>query len=148
MYIPDWSIVKRVKAIDPALEISWMPSRERGCLYRHDRGRQRVLLHVVQNGDGSYRPLDGRLLSEIRAADTRRRRLRDYMQSIEDHNARLVERRRREFANDVEAISSEVYPQVRKEAEATSGAMNIRKEDVRAELKRTLRPVTQDVLGL
>ena len=153
MYIPDWSIVRRVQQIDPRLTIRWMPHKERWGIYRRTLSESRtyhqdILVRVVKNEDGSYRPLDSRVLDDLRRADMHHRSWARHVAQMEAEQTRSEERRLADLQDDAEAISGEIYPQVRREAEEQVGAVNVPREDVHAELRKNLRPETQEVLGI
>ena len=60
-YRPDPSIVRRLKECDPDLDVRWHDGRGRWivtCM-----GKDAI---TVQEPDGSYRPLDGRIVTRMR----------------------------------------------------------------------------------
>src|SRR5690348_10763831 len=67
---PEW-FRKQLKAIDQDLEVCWSPVHERWLVW-HRNGRVThhlcpgwLLLFVHHGADGSYRPLDERLLARV-----------------------------------------------------------------------------------
>jgi|TARA_B100001250_G_scaffold34353_1_gene27790 anion-transporting ArsA/GET3 family ATPase len=142
MYIPDWSIVKRIQDYDKGLSVKWIDRKERWGIYKkipsenglYDKD---VLVMVVRNSDDSYRPLDDRALERLRAADQHRlsriNQLHE-MREIEEHNEKLTEKRHKETQSEIEDITKDIAPTVRKEMEADVGTRNIPKEDIREDL--------------
>ena len=70
---------ERIKQFDPALDIEWDNKIDRWKLYRFSKKgktfekrdkKGRVYILTLQNKDGSYRPLDGRLYHYLRKIDT------------------------------------------------------------------------------
>lgn len=67
--IPEPSFTKALKSIASGLEVIWNSSIERWIVwYRGSDGRY-WRIHEVKNPDGSYRPLDERLLTMLRRCD-------------------------------------------------------------------------------
>ena len=66
---PDRDFVKKLKVISSQLEVEWSASIERWVIwyYGADGGWYRI--HEVKNPDGSFRPLDDRVLTMLRRCD-------------------------------------------------------------------------------
>jgi hypothetical protein len=142
MYIPDHTIVRRLRSYDDKLSVRWIPRRERWGIYRsvpsHNNLYDRqVLVKIVANDDKSYRPLDERIITHMMAHDMQRlsqASFNAYYDEIEKSEQRARERERRAFLDDTEQITKEIAPQAIKEMEEDSlmGTRNIPKEDARA----------------
>lgn len=64
-------ICKRIQEIDPALRLVWNQTKERFEVWRkHPLGDQ--FIFRVENPDGSFRPLDGRVIERLHLIDTHR----------------------------------------------------------------------------
>jgi len=61
MYNPDSSIVKQLQEADPDLDLRWDQDRSRWIVTC--QGKDTV---TVQEPNGSYRPLDGRIVAHMR----------------------------------------------------------------------------------
>lgn len=63
---PDRGFVKQLKRLDPDLDVVWNRFKERWIII--ERGKETGRWHIVmrvQNEDGSYRPLDNRILKDL-----------------------------------------------------------------------------------
>ena len=135
MYIPDWSIVKRVKEYDKNLFVKWLSYWERWGVMRYEESENNLyevekLVFMVENPDGSYRALDDRVLEHLKEIDLQRLNednLKDRLRDLEEHNEENTK-------NDIEDITKDIAPIVRREMQEDFGTRNIPKEDVREQL--------------
>ena len=142
MYIPDWSIVKRVKEYDKNLFVKWLDYWERWGVMRYEESENNLyevekLVFMVENPDGSYRALDGRVLEHLKEIDLQRLNednLKDRLRDLEEHNEENINKKEKEAKNDIEDITKEIAPVVRREMQEDFGTRNIPKEDVREQL--------------
>ena len=142
MYIPDWSIVKRVKEYDKNLFVKWLSYWERWGVMRYEESENNLyevekLVFMVENPDGSYRALDDRVLEHLKEIDLQRLNednLKDRLRDLEDHNEENTKKKEKEAKNDIEDITKDIAPIVRREMEEDFGTRNIPKEDVRKQL--------------
>jgi hypothetical protein len=142
MYIPDWSIVKRVKEYDKNLFVKWLNYWERWGVMRYEESENNLyevekLVFMVENPDGSYRALDGRVLEHLKEIDLQRLNednLKDRLRDLEEHNEENINKKEKEAKNDIEDITKEIAPVVRREMQEDFGTRNIPKEDVREQL--------------
>ena len=142
MYIPDWSIVKRVKEYDKNLFVKWLDYWERWGVMRYEESENNLyevekLVFIVENPDGSYRALDDRVLEHLKEIDLQRLNednLKDRLRDLEEHNEENINKKEKEAKNDIEDITKEIAPVVRREMQEDFGTRNIPKEDVREQL--------------
>jgi hypothetical protein len=142
MYIPDWSIVKRVKEYDKNLFVKWLSYWERWGVMRYEKSENNLyevekLVFMVENPDGSYRALDGRVLEHLKEIDLQRLNednLKDKLRDLEEHNEENIKKKEKEAKNDIEDITKDIAPIVRREMQEDFGTRNIPKEDVREQL--------------
>lgn len=142
MYIPDWSIVKRVKEYDKNLFVKWLDYWERWAVMRYEESENNLyevekLVFMVENSDGSYRALDGRVLEHLKEIDLQRLNednLKDRLRDLEEHNEENINKKEKEAKNDIEDITKDIAPVVRREMQEDFGTRNIPKEDVREQL--------------
>jgi hypothetical protein len=92
---PDRSIVRRLKEHDKHLDVVWSLRRQRWVvtvrnLRRHEK---REIVMVVQNDDRSYRPLDERVIVNIKLADAFRYDDIHHFKKIMDEGERAVDKR-------------------------------------------------------
>ena len=143
MYIPDRTIERRLKAYDNKLSVKWIPRKERWGIYRdvpsenglYDR---QVLVKLVRNADDSYRPLDVRVIKELREADNHRLSRMNYlhkMRELEEANEKRTAQIERDSLNEIEDISKDIAPTASREMADDVGSRNIPKEDVVADLE-------------
>lgn len=153
MYIPDRVFENRLKDYDRKLSVRWMPRKERWGIYRSVPSPNRlyerdVLIMLVQNKDESYRPLDSRTLLHLKRVDNHIRSHREIMREIDEHNEKKAEAQERAVSNDIEAITREIAPQVKKEMEADSGSRNLPQEDYDSILKKRMgKEKYEEILG-
>ena len=142
MYIPDWSIVKRVKEYDKNLFVKWLNYWERWGVMRYEESENNLyevekLIFMVENSDGSYRGLDDRVLEHLKEIDLQRLNednLKDRLRDLEEHNEENEKKKEKEAKNDIEDITKEIAPVVMREMQEDFGTRNIPKEDVREQL--------------
>lgn len=142
MYIPDWSIVKRVKEYDKNLFVKWLSYWERWGVMRYEESENNLyevekLVFMVENPDGSYRALDDRVLEHLKEIDLQRLNednLKDRLRDLEEHNEENTKKKEKEAKNDIEDITKDIAPIVRREMQEDFGTRNIPKEDVREQL--------------
>ncbi len=86
--IPNKSIVKKLKDYDSALFAEWDVDRSRWAIKRKDN--QGTVHHIffVQNKDGTFRPLDERIMHELYECDLWRhfKDGSDYYKFFHEHN--------------------------------------------------------------
>ena len=141
MYIPDRVFEKRLKDYDRKLSVRWVPRRERWGIYRAVPSANRlyernVLIMLVQNKDNSYRPLDGRTLFHLRSIDNHIRSEREILREIEEHNDKREQAELKSEKEDIEAITRDIAPTVKKEMESETGSRNLPAEDYHAMMER------------
>ena len=142
MYIPDWSIVKRVKEYDKNLFVKWLNYWERWGVMRYEESENNLyevekLVFIVENPDRSYRALDNRVLEHLKEIDLQRLsedNLKDRLRNLEEHNEENEKKKEKEAKNDIEDITKDIAPMVRREMQEDFGTRNIPKEDVREQL--------------
>lgn len=66
---PDKSILKKIKNYDVDLFVEWDVGRERWALKRKDLNGTIHHIFFVQNDDGSFRPLDERVMHHLYECD-------------------------------------------------------------------------------
>lgn len=71
-YSPDWAILARVRAVDPLLDIVWDGLQ---CVWKVWRKSPRgeVVVYTICESDSTYRPLDDRVVTDLRMADAHAR---------------------------------------------------------------------------
>lgn len=89
LYTPDWKIEKALKAHDRCLRILWNPNRQRWQVWRFVDSGQAYHIKTVNNDDGSFRPLDERLVAHIKAMDTWHRSVGDIVNEIDQFNSEV-----------------------------------------------------------
>lgn len=113
-YTPDSGFMAKLRAIDPLLDAHWDSKRQRWIITRQARrpGGYTVdaVITVVENPDGSYRPLDDRTIRGVKWADgwNRRRGARDIVDDIEAREQQEEEERDRAFSTEIEGITRDV----------------------------------------
>jgi len=92
---PDPAIRARLKEHDKDLDVVWSLRRNRWVVTGKNRlaHTRRVMIMVVQNSDRSYRPLDERVIVNIKLADAFRYDDIHYFKKILDDNERAVDQR-------------------------------------------------------
>ena len=98
MYRPEPSIVKQLQEADPDLDVRW--NSDRGRWIVTCQGRDTV---TVQEPDGGYRPLDGRIVTHMREQAWLYRRHFGALHMIDSEIHRRnfeLERRRKMARND------------------------------------------------
>lgn len=132
MYTPDRVFIKRLCAYDDRLSVQWMSRRQRWGIYRRIQ-RGVALVHVVQNANLSYRPLDERTLRHLRMNDLQRMSQitrNKHITEMEEASVRTQEAKSKAYKDDVVAISEEIAPAVMREAEEGDvGSRNTPQED-------------------
>jgi hypothetical protein len=86
---------------------------------------------TVQDPDGTYRPLDGRTMDELAAADTWRHGMRR-IREIEAANQKREESIDQDFTNHIADVAREHRKQILKEIDQHIGAINVPMEDLMA----------------
>ena len=125
MYTAARVFTQRLCSYDAQLSVRWIPSKERWGIYRTVRPKgainyRSVLVHVVQNADLSYRPLDERTLRHLRINDMHRMSTLSRNKHITMMEEASLEHQRalsKSYKEEVRAISEEIAPQVAAEAE-------------------------------
>jgi len=88
---PDKRMVDKIKAYDKNLMVEWDVDRELFALKR--RGEDGSIHHIffVQNDDGSFRPLDERVLEELYECDIWKhfKDAKDYHKFIQERNKQV-----------------------------------------------------------
>ena len=125
MYSPDRGFVKKLKALDQRLSVRWDVHRERWTIYEKIKQKlycgefDGVPLYtikdvdmcalLVQNEDGSYRPLDDRTMCWLRYNDKQRSAdiLREKIEKFNKQEAQ-IEKRAEDKINDVAAEMADV----------------------------------------
>jgi len=103
VYKPSKRIVAQLKAYDPGLDVVWDAMRERWAVTW--RG---AVVHHVRNEDGSYRPLDERVVTHVALIDAcRYSSAQAFMREITEHNHRLEERAQAKFSDHVQQVAKE-----------------------------------------
>jgi len=95
------------------------------CAYQRE-----VVIHTVQNEDGSFRPLDQRTLALLQMADTWQRGVNATLDNIERENEKMVAEEERDFERDCRDMVRERLPYLRREVDNVCGALNIPREDL------------------
>ena len=142
MYIADRIFVQRLRSYDAQLSVRRMPSKERWGIYRTVRPKgavnnRSVLVHIVQNHDLSYRPLDERTLRHLKINDMHRMSVlsrNKHIQMMEEASLEHQKSLAKSYKDDVQAISEEIAPQVAAEAEDV-GSRNTPQEDAWAAMQ-------------
>ena len=128
---PDRFILRQLQKYDPQLTVRWNNRLECFQVLRAvDRfaySRTYVIFNVI-NDDGSYRPLDQRVLDEIRASDTWVRG-QERMKEIEAQNQARADELERDAQREINAVTHDNLKMFRKEAEKLP-ATNLPKEDM------------------
>ena len=139
MYIPDRVFVKRLQGYDDKLSVKWMSRRQRWGIYRTVQ-RGDVLVHVVQNADHSFRPLDERTIRHLKINDMQRMSqlaLNKHIHDLEEASLKAQEAKARAYKDEVTAISEDIAPSVMREAEEGAvGSRNTPQEDGWAALEQ------------
>ena len=144
MYIPDRVYQKRLKDYDPMLEARWIHKDPRGrlvdrwAIFRKTPSDNRLyyrwwLVMYVRNNDGSYRPLDSRTLTAIRAADTRNRAVDDILDEGIKNQERTEELANDSWRNEIKDISKDVQKDIASTVDEDFpelGSENRPKEDI------------------
>lgn len=66
MPLVDRSLEKELQLINPELYFKWMPRVEKWAVMRKDSSSHDTTMDWVEEPDGSYRPLDNRIIESIR----------------------------------------------------------------------------------
>ncbi len=105
---PDPMFVRKLKEIDNAFYPRWCWLRERWEIWYHKDLRPNVLALVVQNDDGSYRPLDQRTIERMKVGDSHRfNRKRDMIYEIEAKETKAREIKEKDQRAEIHAITTE-----------------------------------------
>lgn len=122
--LPPQNIVRKIKEYDPEIEIWYNRIWGKWMLFRNG-----YPIMTVKEPDGSYRPLDHRVLTSLRRADawTRGRAVLD---EIEEHNLATEINDDRSFRSYVKDTSEELRKQFRRATADVAGARNLPKEDL------------------
>jgi len=69
LYTPDSGFIRSLKAMDPGLFVTWNRVKERWIIYEkgYQSGRDHIVCRV-ENEDGSFRPLDNRIIESLSKA--------------------------------------------------------------------------------
>lgn len=100
---PDPTFVKKLREIDPHLRVVWTSGLERWVVWYLGEDGQDYRIHEVQNGDGSYRGLDDRVLVMLRRCDMRNKvddpkyLVSQQLQRAEEEKERIRQTHRREM---------------------------------------------------
>jgi len=134
MYIPDWSMVKRLKDYDSKLDVKWHPQKERWAIVRrvpdkHNLYDKEILITHVTNPDGSYRPLDERVLTLLKQSDHYQRGSRAVIEEMIDNQKKQELSHQRDTRNTMESIAAETTPMGGYD-DPLMGSRNVPKEDV------------------
>lgn len=112
---PQW-FRKKLAELGDDLEVTWDAFRERWCIFvrrprvQHPIGMGWALLFRVENADGSYRPLDERVLARLFEASRKKWGSgQKYFEAIEREMQRERERADRESLQDAIDQSMEVF---------------------------------------
>jgi len=95
-------IDRKLKAYDPQLFIMFNPATERFEIWRENPDEP-SLVCVVENEDGSFRPLDARVLDEVAKRDVWRRGFDAIARDVDEENERIM----READRKVDEVSEE-----------------------------------------
>ena len=96
MYTPDRSILRKLREYDPRLNARWNRNRERWeVTYDGD-----TVITVV-NDDGSYRPLDERILITVALGDSHRMERRGDAARLVQQNNRAIQRKQMAATSDL-----------------------------------------------
>jgi len=136
MYTPDWHFVKRLKAYDDKLSARWMFRKERWGIYRNipspgNLYNKDVLVHVVQGAEGTYLPLDGRVLSTLAMADHHRRGRDTVIREMIDKTQRYQETLDKDRRNEMADVIADTIPSGGFESNDI-GSINVPKEDLQS----------------
>lgn len=139
MYIADWSFERRLKNYDPKLSVRWVPRRERWGIFRSTPDKNNLydrtfLVFIVEEPSGEFRPLDERVFDRLRKADNHMRGHKEIMREIEEENDRIEEQRNKAFRQEMEDITRDIAPIVRREMSEDFGSVNVPAEDLDAQL--------------
>lgn len=105
---PDPMFMRQLKDIDSAFYPRWCWLREHWEIWYRRAHRPTVLAMVVQNEDGSYRPLDQRTIEKVNAGDSHRyQRKQDMLHEIESREAREKEIREKDHRAEIHGITTE-----------------------------------------
>jgi hypothetical protein len=126
------NVVRKIKDYDPEIDI-WF-NRVWGLWMLFRRGHA---VMTVKNEDGSYRPLDHRVIYALKKGDLQRRGMK-VLDEIIDHNEDLQQSNDADFEAHVKDTSEEFRKQFRKRIDSEVGALNIPKEDARVPEKEVL----------
>jgi len=139
MYIPDWALVRQLKAYDDKLSVRWIPRLQRWGIYRQvSRGLydKDILVMIVRGPGNSFRPLDGRVLRHLQQMDGHVRGANTIADELIASTEKAQATKAKQYKRDVDAITREIEPQARREMAETIGSTNVPKEDVQAALKQ------------
>lgn len=139
MYIPDRGFLRKLHELDDKLFVRWDYRLERWRLFRKIKApsglyRREVPILTVEGGGGEYRPLDDRLIRQLKAADTWTRGSNTILDEQQADQRKRQERSDKAEYNDTEDMIKDNLGAFQKDADATLGARNIPKEDVVAAL--------------
>lgn len=143
---PDWAMVKKIKEYDPLLEVVWGRNHQRWIIVRNNPGGTRQRIMVVQNDDGSFRPLDERVLFYLNAHDLQKHGVDKFLQYLDKENSRVVNDLNARQKQRVEEITDRYYDKLRKEIKEDWGLSkhNFTNEQIREteeRIERTLADV-------
>ena len=107
MLTPDRVMVKRIKEYDKQLFVEWDEWDCRFKIYRksdHMCGPTTPIM-VVQNDDGSFRPLDMRVMQKLREADLWHNE--DIIKNLDERNNEMDFKRRVALSDYVQQVAKE-----------------------------------------
>ena len=142
MYTADRVFTQRLCSYDAQLSVRWILSKERWGIYRTVRPKgavnsRSVLVHIVQNPDLSFRPLDERTMRHLKVNDMHRMSALSRSKHITMMEEASLEHQKamsKSYKDEVQAISEEIAPQVAAEAEDVGGR-NTPQEDAWAAME-------------
>ena len=103
MYKPDRKILAELKRYDKNLNAEWDTFKQRWVLPCNN-----LPIMVVQNDDRSFRPLDERVLTQVRIADAYRYKdTTALIKEIYQHNHRITAKERERMSDYVQQVAKE-----------------------------------------
>tara|TARA_R100000306_G_scaffold62412_2_gene69736 strand:+ start:1660 stop:2283 length:624 start_codon:yes stop_codon:yes gene_type:complete len=122
--IPGSAFVSMLKEFDSDLSVWWNRIIHKWQIFWNGKK-----VHTVQNEDGSYRPLDERVIRMLRRCDSRKRG-NEWVLEILQENEEVEASDERSFRSEVKNRSGDVAKWMAKESDKTIGAINLPKEDL------------------
>ena len=134
MYIPDWHMLRKLKDYDNKLNIRWHTQKQRWAITREvveasTLSIKEQILFLVQNPNKTYRPLDERVVLQLKKGDTHTRTPERVVEEMIDKAKQKTIAENKDRKNEFEALAKDIVPFGGYD-DPNVGTRNIPKEDI------------------